>query len=423
MSNENPATEDDVGVKVEAPVSKRLARNFKDGRTRTMIVVLVGVVITSGLLFGWLLGGDDENPDVVTTAAPRAPAPNVVATGGKLTEERRAQMQAEDAERAERALQEGRSSAVRPLAETYDFGSMGIPEQTVPPEPAPAPTAVPAPTPPPQLSEAQRAELTAYQQAQLARANAKRVEMSNLLSSINQSQPGTYTAWTQPEDASTIAGAAGEGAIVSDRNSSLIPTVVLSQAGDTAYAYMEDTADSDLNAPIFVKIVDGPLKGAKMKGSFQPDQGFRCLVIRFDLLAVPGQESVPVDALAFNPEDGTACMISERNGRYLSRFGGIVLVGTLAGLGEAASTEGGTTTVTPGGVTVVQQPESSSERTGKIIAGNIAEEAQDAVRELLRVNPQVKFNRNAPLGIRMLSDILAEPSEINNAISADVAIK
>ena len=413
MSAAQGQTTDDRGdvgqPEFEVPTSsatKRLKANFEDSRSKTMILVLVGGILVVGIFMAWLFGGEEESGAASSVAAAQGRAPSIIDDNIELTQARAEVIEREDLDRSQEALATGQSATVRPMGERFDFGILDqIPTQpTEAPAPAPADLA-PARAPvvvAPVAQQPDPAEVARLQrQAELAAA--KREAMASLMGVMSGAGAPLVFALESQEPV------AEEGdPIIANEEFNAIRREVLVQAGTIYYAAMEDTADSDLNNPIFARITNGPLAGTLMRGSFRVSEASRCLVIQFDQITARRQESVAASALGVNPDDGSACLVTERNSRWVQRFGGIVAVGVLGGLGEAARNDGRQTAVTPGGTVVEQSGESDSRRTAGFIAGNIAEESAVIVRENINIAPQVIVAQGTPIGIRFLDDVMAE---------------
>ena len=412
MSAAQGQTTDDRGdvgqPEFEVPTSsatKRLKANFEDSRSKTMILVLVGGILMIGMFMSWLFGGQDDSGAASSVAAAQGKAPSIIDDNIELTQARAEVIEQEDLDRSREALARGESAAVRPMGERFDFGTLNqIPTQpTDVPAPAPAdlaPARAPvAAAPAAQPDPAEVARL----QRQAALAAAKREAMASLMGVMSGAGDPLVFALEIQEPV------AEEGTpIIANEELPAVRRQVLVPAGTIYYAAMEDTADSDLKNPIFARITNGPLAGTLMRGSFRVSEASRCLVIQFDQITARRQESVAASALGVNPDDGSACLVTERNSRWVQRFGGIVAVGVLGGIGEAARNDGRQTAVTPGGTVVEQSGESDSRRTAGFIAGNIADESATIVRENINIAPQVIVAQGTPIGIRFLDDVMAE---------------
>lgn len=424
----------------------RWRRNLQDGRSRTMLVVLGGGMLFVAAALAFLLSGGDGEAPASSTRSPPSDTPELLDEDVLPTQERLRQRAQEDQERADEAEQTGRSAALRPTSEgAFSFEDFGdIPVRDIPENETTDDTSritrperqMPGDVVPRDREAERRAaqrrrsqeEIERERQAREARqerlaeaAAAKREEMIAVMRQVNSLEgAGTFQMQTQSD---AEGGPGGPGGMTGprdvaprqadsgaeDRGHRDGDTEVLIPAGSLVYASMEDTADSDLKAPIFARLASGPLAGARVRGTFQVGQQQRCLVIRFDQLTIDGQESVSIDGLGVNPEDGTACLVSERNGRYIQRFGGVIAAGVAGGLGEAArlSAQGATVT-TPQGGTIQSPAEISSRETAGLIAGNVAEESREVISSLILTQPQVLVAQGTPIGVRFLSDVLQE---------------
>lgn len=417
---------DDANV-TSPTVKHKLSANVKDPGSRVILIVSFAAILIAGSFLAWLFGGDSEAEEAVTVLqAPPRGGPDTLVEGQNATEQRIQERREEDNARAEQALKSGSFSAVRPLGEQYDFGELDNlplpPTETADANVSPPPfqgqvETQPEPTPTPTEAPDYSEQLAFRTDTVFDNAERKREEMLRVLEAANRT--GTMGTFDMPPATRGVrferTTAADNGGTPSSQRPPTVstapttnspPSRVVVKAGSLYYGVMEDAADSDYSAPVFARIFSGPLKGSTLRGQYEASQNYRCLVIRFDQITPPGnEESVDIDALAVTPYDNVPCLATERNARYLQRFGGVVLVGTLQGLGASAQQSNTRVVQNSDGSTVTDYGEATDRVIAGSIAGGIAEQGVSAVQESLLTTPRVVVAKDTEIGIRFISDV------------------
>lgn len=130
-------------------------------------------------------------------------------------------------------------------------------------------------------------------------------------------------------------------------------TVVV-KMGDVMFAVIDTSVNSDEPGPILATIVAGPLKGAKLIGSFNLPAEADKMVISFNAMSVPGApKTLSISAFAIDPDTARTALSSETDHHYMSRYGALFASTFLEGFGNAF--QSADTTITIGGTGDTQQ--------------------------------------------------------------------
>ena len=170
-----------------------------------------------------------------------------------------------------------------------------------------------------------------------------------------------------PPPASPAAAVAGTPAVPTGGVGEVASPLPALRPGDTAPARMLTGLNSDLPGPAIAEIVDGPLTGARLSGSFTVVRSAGGLSLTFDSMSLADGRSVPVSAIGLSPWTGGGVTRSRLDPRLLQRYGGLALSGAVSGAAQAMGRSTGRTTVA-GGAVVVDVDE-ASER--EIIASSV----------------------------------------------------
>lgn len=249
------------------------------------------------------------------------------------------------------------------------------------------------------------------QNKQEAQVNVKEVEkraelMAEQMQSILQGRtPQVAQSLTVTVPVAESLGS-GDGSITTSDGSSVpfeddsgseTETIII-PAGEVFYGQMITTANSDVDGPILANIYSGPLRGARLIGSFSKTDT-DLLVLEFDKIIIDGLD-FDISAVAVDPATTSPGMATDVDHHWLTR---VVLPGAasfIQGLAEAYAQQENTVVVT--GETVTQETEDLN-TTGKIATG-VAESA-DIVGEILedeadkREDATVIVASGTPIGI------------------------
>ena len=150
-------------------------------------------------------------------------------------------------------------------------------------------------------------------------------------------------------------GKSGPGGASAGKNAApKADATVVVKMGDVMFAVIDTSVNSDEPGPILATIVSGPLKGAKLIGSFNLPAEAEKMVISFNAMSVPGApKTLSIAAFAIDPDTARTALSSETNHHYMSRYGALFASTFLEGFGNAF--QSADTTITIGGTGDTQQ--------------------------------------------------------------------
>lgn len=114
---------------------------------------------------------------------------------------------------------------------------------------------------------------------------------------------------------------------------------ILIPAGSILYAQTLNEANSDTPGPVLARILNGPMSGTRIIGSFQTE--YDNLVITFNQIIIEGK-SHRMNAVALDPETSIPGVATEVNRRYWRRVILPAAARFVEGLGQAIEEEGRT---------------------------------------------------------------------------------
>lgn len=180
---------------------------------------------------------------------------------------------------------------------------------------------------------------------------------------------------------------------------------ILLPAGTIEYAQLLIEANTDAPGPILAQINTGPLRGAKVIGSFTSTDNF--LTLNFSTVVIDGVD-YPVSGVAIDPETTLPGVVTDIDRRYIRRVVLPMAAEFITGLTSAIASSG-QTTVTINGDSVTETTSTSNIDNDQEVASglakageelaNILDEAVDSTEPLLRVRA------GTPIGILFTSSV------------------
>ena len=127
------------------------------------------------------------------------------------------------------------------------------------------------------------------------------------------------------------------------------------RAGDITFAILDTAINTDEPGPIMATVVSGPFHGAKLLGTLGTLSGERQKVtLNFNSMSLPdAKTSVPVTAVAIDPDTARTALSSYTNNHILLRYGSLFASSFMKGYADAISERGTTVTANAAGDTTV----------------------------------------------------------------------
>lgn len=178
---------------------------------------------------------------------------------------------------------------------------------------------------------------------------------------------------------------------------------LLLAAGEIAYAQLLIEANTDAPGPVLARILSGPLKGGKLIGSFEAENGY--LVISFDTLVL-NDDTIDINAVALDPDTTLPGLATEVDNRYLSRILLPAAAAFVTGLADAIA-ESGRTSITIEGETVSEET-SDADDEQEVASGitEASEELEEIIdEEVDNIEPLIRVAAGTPMGVLFVEPV------------------
>lgn len=173
--------------------------------------------------------------------------------------------------------------------------------------------------------------------------------------------------------------------------------------GSQFYATMAFAIVSDDNGPALAKIEEGPLKGAKLQGTYSLNTLSKAVNIQYNKMSFKGQ-TYTISAIAYNLDTQRPVMADSVDNHYMERFGGLFMSAFVKGYADTLNNS--TTTVgESGNTTTINNPiEKESDRVKKAL-GEPATEIANVLKQNVNRPITVYVNKDRSSGVYFLDDI------------------
>jgi type IV secretory pathway VirB10-like protein len=242
-----------------------------------------------------------------------------------------------------------------------------------------------------------------YAAAQRENIRSDMVRMEQAWSLGRSATALTSVANIQPTQA---GGNTGTGGAIGDNAGGDEWSPPRLKAGEIKYATLDLMANSDVPGPIRATIHDASSEwnGATVLGAYTKMSDY--LVIRFDKLVNEDGEMFAIDAIAIDPTERLGGVADEVDHHYLQRFGAIFAAAFLQGYGEAVL-ESRRVEVTGEETTTVSNIESDSDRAIAAL-GEVGNQLAEVVRPLGdRPTTVIKY-AGSGIGLLFLEEVTSQ---------------
>lgn len=189
---------------------------------------------------------------------------------------------------------------------------------------------------------------------------------------------------------------------------------ILLPAGTIEYAQLITEANTDVPGPILAEIMTGPLKGARLIGTFEETYDY--LTLNFNTIVLDGVD-YSADAVAIDPKTTLPGLATDINRRYFTRVILPVAADFITGYASALSTSGNTT-ITISGDTVTEATENDNSNDQEVALGvaRAGEELASILDDVRDNNPQLlRVRSGTPMGILFVSAVTNNSQNGNNS--------
>ncbi len=212
--------------------------------------------------------------------------------------------------------------------------------------------------------------------------------------------------------------------------SAMLPPI---KAGCIMFGVLDTSLNSDEPSPILATVVDGRcendsstnafvrcpnnidgicnnggyfnIKGAKLIGNFQRVD--KKVIVSFNLMNVPGiPQSIPIDAVAIDPNTARTALADHVDSHYLLRFGTLFATSFISGFGKAIEESGSTTNISLAGISQTFQTFSAAQQAA-IALGNVGQRFGETLASTFNRPPTVEVNSGTGIGLLFRMDVAA----------------
>lgn len=259
-----------------------------------------------------------------------------------------------------------------------------------------------------------------FQQKIQQRAASLQSYASQLLAGWKISPNQTYVAGTpklKDKEASTmmtVTGAAPDAQSMARKELvSASEGEIYIKTGDILFAVIDTAVNTDEPGPILATITNGPLRNAKLIGSFNMGGNAEKLTMTFNTMSIQGlSKTIGISAYAIDPNTGRTALSSSTDHHYLMRYGALFASTFLEGFGNAF--QSADTQITIGGTggetnTTVQNGIGRSLSDNAIIGlATLGKGWGQQAQKNMNVPTTIQVYSGTPIGVLFLQDVTLE---------------
>ena len=261
-------------------------------------------------------------------------------------------------------------------------------------------------------AQAKRISDQRLQQELNQRQSAMAAQAGRLLASWKPTEqvfvPGV-TDEKKPGQAGAAGGAAGQAgaAGVGVQGAAQAPAI---KAGKILFAVLDTAVNSDEPGPVLATVVQGKYKGARLIGTLTRPENAKRVILTFNLISLPdAPRSVPVNAVAIDPNTARIAVANKVNSHYLMRYGSLFASSFLEGFGQSFQSEGTKVSVDGGTVEVTDVGRSLSENAVVGLA-KVGQRWGAAIAPQFNRPPTIRVYSGVGLGILFQQDVVLPKS-------------
>jgi Type IV secretory pathway, VirB10 components len=371
-------------------VGSYVSGSFKNKGTRRIWMFMLAFLLAIGIAYAFTGGGDSTPPSQVAALdAPRNSLPN--GQFGQTPAYQEALRQ-QEAQEVDRALNNNTSAAPR-------FTSP-LEKKEEPKAPAPDVRGVTAENMQVQAEKPKPVAPKEYYDA-LQRQQAELLQLYG----SNRGRPTYKAAQDTPNNQGLTVQNASSGASTGESSPVNTPAQrrVLVPAGKMYYVEMKNSANSDRPGPVQACILNGPIKGACLIGTFERKD--EVLVVHFTNLSFEDGSYLTVDAYALDPNTAEPGVASDVDHRYIERYVIPLAASFISGYGQAVARSN--TTVSTGllGTTTTTGSLSGRDQLFQA-AGNAGDALARMLQEDRPTGPLVTMKRGEGFGVMFVRPVV-----------------
>lgn len=267
-------------------------------------------------------------------------------------------------------------------------------------------------------------------QAEQLSLQERQERIAAMQQAMSQQAGDLFASWSPPPTQDFVQGqldkekdangAAGQSSVTTTTSTAQMSAgAPIIKAGAIMFAVLETALDSDEPSPILATIVEGPYKGARLVGNFQ--RTHKKVVVSFNLINIPSYaQSIPINAVAIDPDTARTALADNVNSHYLLRYGTLFGSSFIEGLAKATEESGSTTNVTFG-ITTTSTPVLDAKDKLIVAGGQVGKRFAQTMSSIFHTPPTVKVNAGGGIGILFMTDVaINAPTAAVASVSAPV---
>jgi len=267
------------------------------------------------------------------------------------------------------------------------------------------------------LSQAQVEQAARKTEQASKQAEEKQKQLMAVEASVKVQAQQLFAAWnvvpqkkvavllTKTQEKAGAAGQAqGTPGGATGGSATSVDQIPLVKAGTIMFGVLDTSVNSDRAGPVMATIVSGKFKGGKLMGSLSRTGDGQRVILHFTQLTMPDwPQTVPIDAVAMNPDDAQTAIASSVDNHYLLRYGSLFGASFLKGYSDAITNAGQTTL----GLGVIQttHPKLGAGDRSLVGLGEIGKNLSSATRNLFATPPTVRVNAGVGIGLLFMADV------------------
>lgn len=179
---------------------------------------------------------------------------------------------------------------------------------------------------------------------------------------------------------------------------------IIQQAGDSIYATIDMSVNTDEPSVVFATVQSGKLKGSMLFGAARLNPN-DTITIEFDKISMPGKPQTAFRGVVIDSGTGRAALTGKVNRKIFARYIMPVVASVANTYGELIAQQGQTSTMVAGGVVTnstmtPQQISNAAQASGiSAITGAIAENAKNS-------NPSVELPNKLSVEVKLMQDVI-----------------
>lgn len=257
------------------------------------------------------------------------------------------------------------------------------------------------------------AQLIEQQNAAQAQARAQAVQSmsqamsSYLTSAVANRQPSGMSEMSIGYQTASVTGGgdgSGTGGASGGASTAVATPNTILPAATIEYGQLMIEANTDAPGPVLAMVVSGKLAGARLLGSFQKTDEY--LTLNFNQAVTKSGKSIPIQAIALDPDSTLPGMVTEIDRKYFQRYILPAAADFISGVGEAIAEVQVDVNQTDTSTTTSADDPDFDEAVAQGISDafdGIADAVKDAGRS---TQPMLRIAAGTPIGILFTQEVL-----------------